>query len=681
MSGVRVKTWTTGEDVTAADINAEFDNTLASDDPAFINDYSATVGEMQTQTDPGEQGSESQATLLKGELERLRFILKEITGKTYWYESPASSIAELTSALGGGLPNNRVISGKTNSANSSQPLFLDPAISTNTITLLGASTSFVYTIEGIQYTISSDVTATGLTSAATSNNTALVDNSAYADEKITKHAGEYDSDLIYDTAGSSITALDGEIVAFKVAGVGTEYFIGRLDNGSTRIVNCNRGYFFDGSQAEIARTGITNNDTITLMKLTWVFANTALGLEVTFNNPVVSADEPASPSIGDYWFDTVNDKWQVRASGSWGDANATLIGVCIQDENGNTVGARGFDFFVDNNEANTVELEFVSVTQIRAKRRDHLVKVYGSTVRFPHHRPIWDITVDLESGVSEAASTIFYAYLTETGDRKLSDIAPYDRRGDLRGFYHPYETWRYIGCITNDGSSDFDTATLRSAPENQARVITTHTTTGTWTLYPGVQALDVSVWGGGGGGGGAVGTTGESSAGGSGGGGSYARSLLKSNFAVSLPTTIGAAGAAGADTGGNGGTGGTSVFGDISCVGGAFGNGDPVSTTAGTITGGGTGGAATGGNVQNLRGVSGSFGLAIDTEPLSYCFGGGLGGGGGGDGGTGRSGNAAGTTGVEPGGGGSGGVMSNNATGQAGGTGAVGRVIVEEVYG
>ena len=39
------------------------------------------------------QGSESQATSLAGELERLRFIIKEITGKTYWYESPDSSLS------------------------------------------------------------------------------------------------------------------------------------------------------------------------------------------------------------------------------------------------------------------------------------------------------------------------------------------------------------------------------------------------------------------------------------------------------------------------------------------------------------------------------------------------------------------------------------------------------------
>jgi hypothetical protein len=42
---------------------------------------------MQTTTDPGEVATESQATTLAGELERLRFAVKEIKRQDQWYES------------------------------------------------------------------------------------------------------------------------------------------------------------------------------------------------------------------------------------------------------------------------------------------------------------------------------------------------------------------------------------------------------------------------------------------------------------------------------------------------------------------------------------------------------------------------------------------------------------------
>ena len=162
-------------------------------------------------------------------------------------------------------------------------------------------------------------------------------------KKETKLAGEYGSYIDIDTIGSEITSLDGKIAAFSIAnGTDTEYFIARVNTTDNRLENCYRGYFFDGSQAPIPRIVYTNNDTITLMHLTWVFATTAGALAVSYTNPTISADAPGSPAINDYWFDTANDKWKVRSSGAWDDADATLIGVCFQDSNGNTLGARAF---------------------------------------------------------------------------------------------------------------------------------------------------------------------------------------------------------------------------------------------------------------------------------------------------------------------------------------------------
>lgn len=64
---------------------------------AGIDDYSATDGEMQTQTDPYPSSSTSRPTSALGELLRLRYQIAQITGETYWYVDPDISIATLKS--------------------------------------------------------------------------------------------------------------------------------------------------------------------------------------------------------------------------------------------------------------------------------------------------------------------------------------------------------------------------------------------------------------------------------------------------------------------------------------------------------------------------------------------------------------------------------------------------------
>lgn len=56
-------------------------------EPPKVDDYSGSLVQMQTATDPGEVGSENLASSLAGELERLRFAIREIKGTAQWYES------------------------------------------------------------------------------------------------------------------------------------------------------------------------------------------------------------------------------------------------------------------------------------------------------------------------------------------------------------------------------------------------------------------------------------------------------------------------------------------------------------------------------------------------------------------------------------------------------------------
>ena len=81
-------TRTTGTTLTASIYNTDHQNHIDNYVPSQMDDYSTNAAEMQTTTNPGENGSESLATTMAGELERLRFILAELTAGTQWYSSP-----------------------------------------------------------------------------------------------------------------------------------------------------------------------------------------------------------------------------------------------------------------------------------------------------------------------------------------------------------------------------------------------------------------------------------------------------------------------------------------------------------------------------------------------------------------------------------------------------------------
>jgi hypothetical protein len=171
----RVKTWVSTEDVVYSDLNAEFDNILTAMQPLLIDDYSTDVTQMQVITDPGEVGTESKATTLAGELARIRYMIREITGEDKWYESAESSIAGLANAIGTGLTANRIVSGRVLTT-SAQSAFLVPNGAAKTVKLDGSPTNFIYYIDGIEYTVLTDVTLSGLTAAPSTNNTATVND-------------------------------------------------------------------------------------------------------------------------------------------------------------------------------------------------------------------------------------------------------------------------------------------------------------------------------------------------------------------------------------------------------------------------------------------------------------------------------------------------------------------------
>lgn len=92
----KLVTVTTGQLITAAERNNEFDNVITNFTPAGLDDASANVSAMQARTDPGEVGTESLATSAEGEIQRLRNIIKEITGEAQWYASPTFNLSQLS---------------------------------------------------------------------------------------------------------------------------------------------------------------------------------------------------------------------------------------------------------------------------------------------------------------------------------------------------------------------------------------------------------------------------------------------------------------------------------------------------------------------------------------------------------------------------------------------------------
>lgn len=80
------RSWNSGETLTASDLTTSFTTVgVTNMTPQCLDDYSANETQMQTTTDPYPSSAASLATSTAGELERIRYILKQITGWSQWY--------------------------------------------------------------------------------------------------------------------------------------------------------------------------------------------------------------------------------------------------------------------------------------------------------------------------------------------------------------------------------------------------------------------------------------------------------------------------------------------------------------------------------------------------------------------------------------------------------------------
>lgn len=379
-------------------------------------------------------------------------------------------------------PANRIVSGKVRTT-SNQGAFLTPAGTAGgaSFTLEAATTNLILEINASSVTYNSDIVKGSLTLAAGANNTCLVNDTDAAGQKDTRTWGEIGASkeaITYDAAGSEITTRDGELAAFQI---GSELFIGRIDDTNSQIKECLRGYFYNSSLAPINRSTFSDNDTITIMSLGYVFAeDDSATIDVTYAEPTFSFSSPTSPATGDYWFDLANKIWKRYDGVTFQIINRTFIGYVVLDDT-DCIGARAHDFDARNKEENSMVLRIKQSEIIEGAELFQKIFVSGNEIDFGQSRPEWNITTDLAGSAdmyqaTEQATTLYFLYVSDQGETIISDIEPYFR-GDLLGYYHPHNPWRMVGSVVNDGSSDF-VAVGSEAGEGSLIINTSDTKTG-----------------------------------------------------------------------------------------------------------------------------------------------------------------------------------------------------------
>ena len=265
--------------------------------------------------------------------------------------------------------------------------------------------------------------------------------------------------ITIDAAGSEITALIGTYQAFSINnGSDTEYFLAYIES-ATELKNVFRGFFYNSSLAPVNRIVFTDNDTITLLSLGWIFLeDDALTLDVTYTNPVWSGTEPSSPATGDYWLDLTTNTWKRYNGASFVQIDRTFVGYVVLDTT-NAIAARSVEFAGEYNKENNIFLRRNGNTIMESRFAYSNVNVLGNDIQFNFSQPSWDITTDLATSAdmydaTEQANRRYYLYIDDEGDQIISDIEPYFRP-DLLGFYQPHNPWRFIGYVDNV-SSNFD---------------------------------------------------------------------------------------------------------------------------------------------------------------------------------------------------------------------------------
>lgn len=460
----RVKKWIGVEVIENKDLNAEFDNILNNLAVNKISGWSANASQMKLQTSPGTVGAESLPSSESGELERIRYQLAQIIGGTnfLWYEQPTTSLDALAKAVGSAsISPNRINGGQKLSdvaGGSALPAFLLPDGTTNKVTLKASSSlPFTAYINNTLYEFVNDIVLTGLGTAPSTQNTAAINDITLVGQASSLLIGERATSLVIDQIGTNIQAVNPYIACFKLThSAASEYLFGILSaNGASgTLTQSYRGFFFDNGYNPISRIPSFDNDVLTIMKTAWIYLTTGGTLVASYNSPRYDGNTPTSATLGDYWYDLANQTWKVFNGSTWVVGNAILVGIAICDST-KCVGARSFELAIPFDGRSNIVLAQQDSNTVSNNKAVAEVSVYGSLFQFAHSRLAFVKPGNIEAGQTLVNSSLIYLYLTDKAQSIISNTAPYDRNEDLRGYYHPYQSWRCLGSCVLDSSGNF----------------------------------------------------------------------------------------------------------------------------------------------------------------------------------------------------------------------------------
>ncbi|MCA9813323.1 MAG: hypothetical protein KC483_10765 [Nitrosarchaeum sp.] len=347
---------------------------------------------------------------------------------------------------------NDILSGPSR-ANSSRSNFLMASGNSASVIIDGSLTPIVYKVNGGFYRLTSKITLGSLSLAPSTNNTCDY-NGQVSGTYWTRSFGNdntYNKQITVNNMGSEISSLALTFQAFEFSdGSSSEYLIMWITN-STNLRNGIRAYLDDSDGVQGTPLIMTTGDTFTLLKLNWIFLNkNETTASSTSTEPIVSSVEPSSPSTNDYWYDLANDIWKVYNGSAFVDSESVYIGIAACDDS-NCVAARSLDYTIDFNNEGTLLVEKTSTTIVSAKKWTFMPRVVNSNIFQVYEEKIWNGSTSFAS-VPDTISTSFsgtgayYAYLTEQGVEKISDIPPIYFH-HKQGFYHNAQNWKCIARI------------------------------------------------------------------------------------------------------------------------------------------------------------------------------------------------------------------------------------------
>lgn len=444
------KTWSDEENLTNEDLNANFeylDNVLegGATSPS-IGGYSADVDQMRLQTSPGDVGSESLATSLGGEIERLRYQIDAIIGKTYWYQQPSVNLETLAANFGIQSYNNRITSGSTRA--NGFPLFLKPNGTTLALTLDATTAPLEVSIKGQTFTQSSDLTL-NMTAAPSTNNTMALNNANPRDSDGELRTAAFPlKSLIFDAVGSNIVSKAKKNIAVSMGG---EYIMGYLKSaaaGAAYMIDARRGWFFNSALNPVKAVTQADNNVATLLSLAWIFyrnASNTASIFASYNDPVYSSTAPASPLFNDMWFNIDTNVWMRYDGVQWFDYDCVMIGYAVANTTA-CIGARSLEFTAAYAETNNLKITLKSPTELFIVPGGAL-NVAGSLFRYPESgKVITPTDLDPDSAALTTGMTVYF-YVNFNGTTSVSSVHP-NNRDDLFGLYHPFSNARCFASAT-----------------------------------------------------------------------------------------------------------------------------------------------------------------------------------------------------------------------------------------